>query len=264
MKNLRLAHPKLLDVAVPANLRCGQPENEAGLAAEPDWAPLRYSFAGVWEIDPHGLEEHVGDVQILDVREPDEFTGPLGHINGAVLIPLGDLGDRAGELAKDKPIVAVCRAGSRSAQATVDFAAGRVHRNRQFDRRHAALARRRPPGRRRQRVVQEPQSRRKSGSIGPPLRCWASAPGSEPIVIAASQRAHGSRLSPGLRRGALSNPRLSLRRSAAARCRRPRTGRPSARRRCATRAARSPAPSVRAVARACPRPRSRGSGAPLA
>ena len=27
MKNLRLAHPKLMDVAVPANLRCGRPEN---------------------------------------------------------------------------------------------------------------------------------------------------------------------------------------------------------------------------------------------
>ena len=58
-------------------------------------------------------------VQILDVREPEEFTGPLGHIRGAVLIPLGDLAERAGELARDRPIVAVCRAGSRSAQATV-------------------------------------------------------------------------------------------------------------------------------------------------
>ena len=57
-------------------------------------------------------------MQILDVREPDEFTGPLGHISGAVLIPLGELAERAGELAKDRPIVAVCRAGSRSAQAT--------------------------------------------------------------------------------------------------------------------------------------------------
>ena len=87
MKNLRLAHPKMIDVAVPANLRCGRPENEAGLAAEPNWAPLRYSFAGVWEIDPHGVEEHWGELQILDVREPDEFTGPLGHIKGAALIP---------------------------------------------------------------------------------------------------------------------------------------------------------------------------------
>jgi sulfur dioxygenase len=35
------------------------------------------------------------------------------------LIPLGALAERAGELAKDRPIVAVCRSGSRSAQATV-------------------------------------------------------------------------------------------------------------------------------------------------
>ena len=28
MKNLRLAHPKMIDVAVPANLRCGRPEGE--------------------------------------------------------------------------------------------------------------------------------------------------------------------------------------------------------------------------------------------
>ena len=58
-------------------------------------------------------------MQILDVREPEEFTGPLGHIEGAILIPLGELAERAGELAKDRPIVAVCRAGGRSAQATV-------------------------------------------------------------------------------------------------------------------------------------------------
>ena len=118
MKNLRLAHPKLLDVAVPANLRCGRPENETGLAgADPSWAHLHYSFAGVWEIDPHGLEEHAPEVQVLDVREPDEFTGPLGHIPGAILIPLGELAGRAGELSHSRPIVTVCRAGSRSAQA---------------------------------------------------------------------------------------------------------------------------------------------------
>jgi glyoxylase-like metal-dependent hydrolase (beta-lactamase superfamily II)/rhodanese-related sulfurtransferase len=122
MKNLRLAHPKLLDVAVPANLRCGRADGEeAGdePIVDPAWAPLRYSFAGVWEIDPHGLEEHAGAVQIVDVREPGEFTGPLGHIKGAVLIPLGELAERASELARDRPIVALCRAGGRSAQATI-------------------------------------------------------------------------------------------------------------------------------------------------
>lgn len=118
MKNLHLAHPKKLDVAVPANLKCGRPESGIGMAPDPGWAALRYSFAGIWEIDPHGLEEHAGAVQILDVREPEEFTGPLGHIRSAILIPLGALAERAQELAHDRPIVAVCRAGSRSAQAT--------------------------------------------------------------------------------------------------------------------------------------------------
>ncbi|HXO01235.1 MAG TPA: MBL fold metallo-hydrolase [Stellaceae bacterium] len=122
MKNLRLAHPKLLNVAVPANLRCGQPEIAEGerfeIGAGPKWAPLRYSFAGVWEIDPHGLEELQGPVQVLDVREEEEFTGPLGHIEGAVLIPLGQLAARVDELKRDQPVVAVCRAGGRSAQAT--------------------------------------------------------------------------------------------------------------------------------------------------
>ena len=95
---------------------------ESSVPVDPGWATLRYSFAGVWEIDPHGLEEYVGEhtgmVQILDVREPEEFTGPLGHIKDAVLIPLGDLAKRAAELSRDRPIVAVCRAGGRSAQAT--------------------------------------------------------------------------------------------------------------------------------------------------
>jgi glyoxylase-like metal-dependent hydrolase (beta-lactamase superfamily II)/rhodanese-related sulfurtransferase len=118
MNNLRLAHPKMIDVAVPANLRCGQPEGDEPLS-EPAWAPLRCSFAGVWEIDPHTLEEHASGVQVLDVREPDEFTGPLGHIAGAVLIPLGELAGRTGEISRDRPVVTVCRAGGRSAQATV-------------------------------------------------------------------------------------------------------------------------------------------------
>jgi len=108
-----------MDVAVPANLKCGRPETDPDIAADPSWAPLKYSFAGIWEIDPHGLEEHAEGVQILDVREPSEFDGPLGHIHNARLIPLGELAERAGELARDRPIVAVCRAGSRSAQATV-------------------------------------------------------------------------------------------------------------------------------------------------
>ena len=51
---------------------------------------------------------------ILDVREPSEWA--QGHINGATLIPLGQLLQRSGELPTDQTIVVVCRSGNRSAQ----------------------------------------------------------------------------------------------------------------------------------------------------
>ena len=117
MANLKLAHPKQMDIAVPANLRCGKPEQELSITHDPGWAPLHFNFAGLWEIQPSALEEYTGPLQVLDVREPDEFLGPLGHIVGAIPIPLGELAARSGELSRDRPIVAVCRAGSRSAQA---------------------------------------------------------------------------------------------------------------------------------------------------
>jgi glyoxylase-like metal-dependent hydrolase (beta-lactamase superfamily II)/rhodanese-related sulfurtransferase len=116
MANLRLPHPKLMDVAVPANMKCGQvAASEAELA--PSWAPLRYTYAGIDEIDPHWVAEHADALQIVDVREPDEYAGDLGHIAGARLVPLGRLAERAAELDKEAPTVTVCRSGGRSAQA---------------------------------------------------------------------------------------------------------------------------------------------------
>lgn len=119
MNNLGLPHPKQIDVAVPANLKCGQVADLPTQSAEPTWAPLTFTFAGIWEIYPGGLEEIAAKVQIVDVRESAEYSGPLGHIKGATIIPLGELATRAGELTKTQPIVAVCRSGARSAQACV-------------------------------------------------------------------------------------------------------------------------------------------------
>ena len=53
----------------------------------------------------------------IQVREPDEFE--RARIEGSTLIPLGELGDRVGELAdwKDRPIVVHCKSGGRSADA---------------------------------------------------------------------------------------------------------------------------------------------------
>ena len=56
------------------------------------------------------------DVVILDVREDWEYAE--GHIPGAVLLPLGSIPDRLSEIPQDKTVVAVCRSGNRSGQAT--------------------------------------------------------------------------------------------------------------------------------------------------
>jgi sulfur dioxygenase len=125
MNNLGLPHPKQMDIAVPANLRCGQPDaSPASVVEEPGWAPLACTFSGVWEIQPQALQERVagtraGEIQVLDVRSAPEFTDALGHIRGARLLPLPELAARTGELDRTRPIVAVCRSGARSAQATV-------------------------------------------------------------------------------------------------------------------------------------------------
>jgi sulfur dioxygenase len=56
---------------------------------------------------------------LLDVREPEEFTGELGHIPGSRLIPLKELPARIHELEayKDKDVIVICRAGVRSTTA---------------------------------------------------------------------------------------------------------------------------------------------------
>lgn len=56
---------------------------------------------------------------MLDVREPEEFVSELGHIEGALLVPMDALARRLPKLAGyiDREIIVVCRAGARSASA---------------------------------------------------------------------------------------------------------------------------------------------------
>ncbi len=58
---------------------------------------------------------------VLDVREPEEFVGELGHIAGSLLVPMDALERRLPKLAGyvDRNLVVVCRAGARSATAAV-------------------------------------------------------------------------------------------------------------------------------------------------
>lgn len=127
MRHLYLPHPKQMDVAVPANLRCGRPAGDDTPPAEPQWAPLALTFGGVWEIQPTALEERLGaaagaHIQLLDLREASEAGDGLGRIRGARSLPMSKLvsglATDIAHLDRTQPVVAVCRSGTRSAQAT--------------------------------------------------------------------------------------------------------------------------------------------------
>lgn len=88
---------------------CGMPahdrEDGSGLASE-------------WEITPRELKERLerGErIVIVDVREPHEWD--IAHIEGARLIPLGELAARVHELDSADQIVLHCKTGARSARA---------------------------------------------------------------------------------------------------------------------------------------------------
>lgn len=52
---------------------------------------------------------------MLDVRQPEEWA--QGHIDGAILIPLGELESRISEIPTDRDVLIICRSGNRSTQA---------------------------------------------------------------------------------------------------------------------------------------------------
>ena len=70
------------------------------------------------EITPQEIYKHKDRFVFVDVREPYEFTGPEGKIEGALLATLGPELIAFLETADpSKEYVFICRSGHRSAQA---------------------------------------------------------------------------------------------------------------------------------------------------
>ncbi len=81
---------------------------------------LRYLFGGgVPTTTAPDLQERLAKnsraLYLLDVREPVEYQ--RGHIPGAKLIPLGQLGNRLKEIPKEREVVCICATGHRSVPA---------------------------------------------------------------------------------------------------------------------------------------------------
>jgi rhodanese-related sulfurtransferase len=74
-------------------------------------------LADVNEIAPADAFARLREFLPVDVRGEHEFAGPLGHVRGAVWIPLPALEARAAELPRGRALLLVCRSGARSARA---------------------------------------------------------------------------------------------------------------------------------------------------
>lgn len=118
MSELKLANPKKIHEAVPANLACGQARETRVM--HPQVAD------GIPEVTCEQVLAQAEQVaknrlRLVDVRRPDEFNGEYGHIQGAELVTLGpDLSAFLRNGNRSEEIVFVCRSGGRSGTATAE------------------------------------------------------------------------------------------------------------------------------------------------
>jgi sulfur dioxygenase len=127
MANLKLAYPKKIDEAVPANLQCGLPVSLEGRvpqeARDVSWAPVRRSQSGVPEVTPAWVQQTMGsgDYRLVDVREAAELKAELGAIPGIDHVALATVGQAAKSWDKKAHFVVVCRSGARSGRAALEL-----------------------------------------------------------------------------------------------------------------------------------------------
>jgi rhodanese-related sulfurtransferase len=90
------------------------------LARLPAWAGQRSSYGKVLHLDARGLDlllQSDPNLLLIDVREPDELTGPLGKIPQARNVPMQELEKNPEQFPRDKTLVLICRSGHRSLKA---------------------------------------------------------------------------------------------------------------------------------------------------
>jgi len=74
-------------------------------------------FETVNDVAAQEVLNHLDQLVLIDVRQPEEYTGELGHIAHTKLIVLNTLPEQLNTIPQNKPVVFICRSGMRSAQA---------------------------------------------------------------------------------------------------------------------------------------------------
>jgi hydroxyacylglutathione hydrolase len=80
------------------------------------WDNASLPLVEVEQITVHELKDRQDELQVVDVRSPDEWEE--GHISGATHIFLPELKKRRGELKKDRPVAIYCDSGYRASLGT--------------------------------------------------------------------------------------------------------------------------------------------------
>ena len=63
-------------------------------------------------------------IVLIDVRQPEEFITPPGHLPGAINVPLAELSAHTADLvARQSPVIIVCKTDWRSTRAATDLLA---------------------------------------------------------------------------------------------------------------------------------------------
>jgi len=75
------------------------------------------------EATPQQVAGRLDHYRLIDVREPAELVGELGHIDGIENVPLGQIDEAGSRLIDERPILFVCRSGMRSKAACDKLAA---------------------------------------------------------------------------------------------------------------------------------------------
>ena len=80
-----------------------------------NWNEAWRTADGVPEVSTAWTAEALGKARVIDIREPNEWAGPLHKIADIEFIPMGDVAEACKNWDKDEALVIMCRSGGRSA-----------------------------------------------------------------------------------------------------------------------------------------------------
>ena len=76
---------------------------------------------GVPEITVQWTSETFSEYRLIDVREMEELSGELGHLEGTEHVPNATLAAAMKEWRTDQPLIIVCRSRNRSGKAALQL-----------------------------------------------------------------------------------------------------------------------------------------------